>query len=299
MSTRDPRSILAATELGEGGEEVVRTAGALAAATGAELHVLHAFEFTSDPYPGIGAIPGAGFQDRVHAAERALEEQVRRAVPEGVAVAPPHVVIDTAARAVLNCAAGTGADLIVLGPHRGRGLEGVVLGSTADRVVRVAEAPCLIARGRLRVPLQHVLVPMDLSAPSRGALRLALDLARALGGQAVVEVVHVIPRIFAGEDFPFSEASVGPELHREVEAVLGPAAERAEVELRECVVWGDSVPDEILRVAEERRADLVVMGTQGRGPLMRALLGSVAATVSRRAACPVLLVPPAMDRENG
>jgi len=299
MSTRELSSILAATELGEGGEEVVRTAGALAAAAGAELHVLHAFEFVADPYPGIAPMPGASFQDRVRAAERALEDQVRRAVPAEVSVAPPHVVIDTAARAVLNCAAGTGADLIVMGAHRGGGLEGAILGSTADRVVRAAEAPCLIARGRLRVPLEHVLVPIDLAAPSRAALRLALDLARALGGRAVVEVVHVIPKIFAGEDFPFSEASVGPELHREVEAVLGPAAERAEVELRESVAWGDSVPDEILRVAEERRTDLVVMGTHGRGPLMRALLGSVATTVSRRAACPVLMVPPAMERGNG
>lgn len=285
------RTVLAATDLGESGEEVLRAAGALASGAGAALHVLHAFDFAPDPYPGLAPAPAAGFQGRIREAELALDEQVRRAVPAGVQVAGRRVEIDTASRAILAYAEGMDVDLVVLGPHRRRGMADAVLGSTADRVVRSARVPCLVARGELRLPLGRVVVPLDLSAPSRAALDAAFGLCRSLGDGAAVDVVHVIPRIFAGEDFPFSEATVGPELHREVEAALGPAEDRAGMQVRELVVWGDSVPDEILRVAGEQGADLLVLGTRGRGGLERALLGSVAGSVARRAGCPVLLVP--------
>lgn len=299
------RTVLVATELGESGEEVVRTAGAVAAAAGAELHVLHALEFDLQPYAGMQPVSATGFEGRIREAERALEAQVRRAVPEGVPVAGHKVAIDTPARMVLDYADGIGADLVVVGPHRARAVADAFLGSTADRIVRSARVPCLVAHGRLRLPLRRVVVPLDLSAPSRGALESALTLCRALGdtrvsgelgmGGTSLDVVHVIPRIFAGEDFPFSEATLGPELHREVEEVVGAAEDRADVEVREVVLWGDSVPDEILRVSHEWDADLLVLGTRGRGALKRALLGSVAGSVARRATCPVLLVPPQAD----
>jgi nucleotide-binding universal stress UspA family protein len=292
MPAPELRTVLAATDLGEGGEEVLRAAGALAAASGAALHVLHAFDFSPDPYPGLGSAPAGGFQERIREAELALDEQVRRAVPAGVEVAGRRVEIDTAARAILAYAEGMGVDLVVLGPHRRRGVADAILGSTADRVLRSARVPCLVAREALSFPLRRVVVPLDLSAPSRAALDAAFMLCRAFGEGAEVDVVHVIPRIFAGEDFPFSEATVGPELHREVEAALGPAADRAGMQVREVVLWGDSVPDEILRVAREWGAGLLVLGTHGRGGLERALLGSVAGSVARRADCPVLLVPP-------
>lgn len=304
MPAPDPRPVLVATDLGPGSEDVVRTAARVAAASGAELHVLHAFDWVPDPYPELIATPTPGFQDRVRDSERALDEQLRRTVPGGAAVAARRVVIDSPARAVLDYAEGVGAGLVVLGPHRRGGVGDFFLGSTADRVVRSAAAPCLVVRAPLRLPLRRVVVPMDLSAPSRGALEAALRACEALGdrgsagelgpGAVSVDVVHVVPRVLAGEDFPFGEAVVGPELHREVEAVLGPAEDRADLEVREVVVWGDSAADEIVRVAAGHGADLVVMGTHGRGALGRALLGSVASSVARRAECPVLLVPPAL-----
>jgi nucleotide-binding universal stress UspA family protein len=51
--------------------------------------------------------------------------------------------------------------------------------------------------------------------------------------------------------------------------------------------------EEILKVATEQRADLIVMGTQGSGPLGRMLFGSTAHQVVRHATCPVLTVRPA------
>jgi nucleotide-binding universal stress UspA family protein len=292
MPAPELRTVLAATDLGEGGEEVLRAAGALAAAAGASLHVLHAFDFSPDPYPGLELGPAAGFQGRIREAELALDEQVRRAVPAGVEVAGRRVEIDTAARAILAYAEGMGVDMVVLGPHRGRGIADAFLGSTADRVVRSARVPCLVARGEQRFPLRRVVVPLDFSAPSRVALEAAFGLCRAFGADAVVHAVHVIPRLFEKVDVPLRDDHIKPALHGVVEAALGPPEQRAAIKVREEVVWGDSVPDEILSVARSLDADLLVLGTRGHGGLERALLGSVAGSVARRAGCPVLLVPP-------
>jgi nucleotide-binding universal stress UspA family protein len=59
---------------------------------------------------------------------------------------------------------------------------------------------------------------------------------------------------------------------------------------------GAPAADAILRYAEEEGADLIVLGTRGFGAIRRALIGSVASTIARRAPCPILLVPPVLWR---
>ena len=56
--------------------------------------------------------------------------------------------------------------------------------------------------------------------------------------------------------------------------------------------------EEIVRLAAEEHADMIVMGTQGRTGLDRLLLGSVAERVIRRAPCPVLTVPPDIPEQE-
>jgi nucleotide-binding universal stress UspA family protein len=68
---------------------------------------------------------------------------------------------------------------------------------------------------------------------------------------------------------------------------IRPADPRLEVRHR--LAEGDPA-EEILRAAEEEGADLIVMGTHGRGGLSRLLMGSVAEAVMRKALCPVLTV---------
>jgi nucleotide-binding universal stress UspA family protein len=145
------------------------------------------------------------------------------------------------------------------------------------------------------------MVPLDLSKPALGALDVALAWSGELRPTAddaplgpEVIVLHVIPRVYNFEDFPFGHAVIGPELHREVEAALGRVRGAGLIDVREELCWGDSPADEILRAAEEEKTDLLVMATHGHGALRRAIIGSVASAVARGARCPVLLVPPAL-----
>jgi CBS domain-containing protein/nucleotide-binding universal stress UspA family protein len=137
----------------------------------------------------------------------------------------------------------------------------------------------------------QILVPVDYSAPSDAALRMAADLARAFKGRLLV--LHLLPlEVYRLGDFPIV-AGDGMHLAEETERlaahvreILGDRdAPAHEVE----VSWGSPYL-QIVETAIDRRADLIVMGTHGRTGLKHALLGSVAEKTVRLAPCPVLTV---------
>src|SRR5690606_37165638 len=148
-------------DLGETSADVVRAAAAVAAAMGAELHIVHALDLDSPPYGVQRGGPILPLRERIERMERQLEEEVRRLLP---AETRAHLrVLDYGAgRALVDHAEEVSADLIVLGPHRGR-RGAALLGTTADRVIRTAKVPCLVVREPLTLPLRRIGVPFDFS----------------------------------------------------------------------------------------------------------------------------------------
>jgi nucleotide-binding universal stress UspA family protein len=135
--------------------------------------------------------------------------------------------------------------------------------------------------------IQTILHPTDFSDRSLFAFRLACALARDY--QAHLIVLHVAPLQVLGavEGVVLippenQREALEEELHR-----LQPPNPGIHVEHR--LVQGEPVP-EILEVAGQTKADLIVMGTHGRTGLSRLLMGSVAEQVVRNAPCPVLIV---------
>ena len=158
----------------------------------------------------------------------------------------------------------------------------------------------------------HVLVPTDFSAPAEQALRYAL--AEAAVHHAKVTLLHVMPphtgtEVYfvagaprAGVGFePALEGRLGASIPPRPTVVLQDHNEEALTHLRDLMrngfhgAWEVEVAtgppaETIVRVAHERGADLIVMGTHGRTGLQHVLHGSVAAKVVRLAPCPVLTV---------
>lgn len=293
------RAILVATDLTASSDPVMRAAAALCALTGATLHVLHAFDLPPSPYiDGVGEM--VTFQARLELCEKELREQIARTVPDSVTVGTPRLEIYAAHRAIAEAAEAVEAELVVIGPHSKRDMEIAFLGGTADRVLRTLEVPCLVVRGDLRMPLRHVVVPMDLSESSHAAMDVAVAWALGMGGHRAddsspstdISVVHVIPEVLTGPGLPFERAEVMPGWNKAMEEMARNAG--PDVRLRETVLFGNTPADEIVKVATEERADVVVMSTHGYGAIKRAILGSTAQAVARRAPCPVLMVPPRM-----
>jgi nucleotide-binding universal stress UspA family protein len=139
----------------------------------------------------------------------------------------------------------------------------------------------------------RIVVPTDFSSCAEEAWAAAKRLAGAFGSELVLVHVLVEPAFYAGAPFArgigqeVAAAARGwaeHELERWVEHAKGRGL-KARAQLRVGVAHR-----EIVDAATNERADLVVIGTHGRGGLDRALLGSVADRVIRLAPCPVLSV---------
>jgi nucleotide-binding universal stress UspA family protein len=139
------------------------------------------------------------------------------------------------------------------------------------------------------LPIRTIVHATDFSESSGAAFRLACSLARDYGARLVV--LHVQPPpvgVYAMEPAFFPPEGQREEVLNELHGVRpGDPAVRVQHRL----VEGDPA-DEILEVAKESGADLIVLGTHGRRGLGRLLLGSVAEQVVRKAPCPVVTVKP-------
>jgi nucleotide-binding universal stress UspA family protein len=137
------------------------------------------------------------------------------------------------------------------------------------------------------LPIRVILHPTDFSERSRSAFRLAHALARDHGARLLVVHVGMPVTAFAEGVLPLDDESYTLALREKLEGIR---AADPRVRLAYRLVLGADPAAEIVRVAREAPCDLIVMGTHGRTGLRRALLGSVAEQVLRRAPCPVLTV---------
>lgn len=134
---------------------------------------------------------------------------------------------------------------------------------------------------------QKILIATDFSAASEHALEYATSLARDSGATLLISHVEETPAPSVGGDLYFAQVDYpSPEVRRQLDKVV-PTDIRVAFEHR---LAHGTPADEILRIAEEDQADLIVIGTHGRTGLARVLMGSVAEAVMRRATCPVLTV---------
>jgi len=204
-----------------------------------------------------------------------------------------HVREGTPYREIAAYADEADADLIVMGTRGATG--GTRLGSTAERVITLSDVPTMTVRPTDgaptdpdRVSIERLVVPTDGSDAAERAAGVALDLAEFLG--AAVAVVYVVDRtIYDLEDAPRSIVGLLREGGRNaLEAVESEARERG---LSVTTELSTGVPEaEILAYADRVDADLLAMGTRGRGETDDRLLGSTTARVVRRSDRPVLTV---------
>ena len=216
----------------------------------------------------------------------------------GVAALDTEVVQGSVTAEILRVASDLPADLIVLGTHGRSGFERVMLGSVAEKILRKASCPVLTVPPRapdvvpVDTPFSRVLCAVDFSPASIRALALAQSLAGEAGAKLsvlnVLEPVSVFePVVATGADAGAVSADQRRDVRQRLERLIGDDT-RAFADVAEVVAAGKAY-QEILRVAQEQRSDLLVLGAHG-GGLGLPTFGSTAAHVVRAAGCPVLTV---------
>jgi universal stress protein E len=286
------RTIVAGIATLEGDDPVLATSIHLAERAGAALHLVHAYS-ADDEASGWNLETWMGGTSRRSPRARLLESRMRAHVALVSTRLPVECIAlpGTAGEVLPGYAAAVRADVLVLAPTRRAGAAGVVLGTTASRVLRASSVPLLV----LREPLaehapRRVLLPTDLSEHSARALPLAAKLAAAL---AHPETPMLFPLFVSPSDVDTGPFALVAAQVEQAEAELDAFLASIPAATLQGTVRVGSPAHVILGVVQEWAADLVVLGTHARRGLPRFFLGSVAQTVLRKAPCSALVIPPA------
>lgn len=264
---------------------------------GADLDVLSVLpppHEWSRPAPAVDPYQEALADTEIRA--RALADEVAGEVPAGPGQVRVRAVRGEPAGVLVTAAEE--ADVLVVG-SRGRGVvRSAVLGSVALHCVTHARCPVQVVHAGPDEQASGVVVGVDGSAESFGALRVAVDEAARRG-----TTVRVVAAWEVGNMWSDMYALTGPEknavrtrLQQSVDAAVADAREefsaavdRGTPEITTDVVEG--APSDLLLTAAEG-AELLVVGSRGHGAIRGLLLGSVALRCVVHAPCPVLVVPP-------
>lgn len=281
--------ILLPTDGSEGTDEAVDHALDIAERFDATAYVVHVADTNKDSVTVVGT-------EVVDALEREGEEIVdstaEAARRRGVDVRT-EVVQGDPATTIADYATERGMDLVAMPTHGRSGIGEHILGSVTERVVRLSEVPVLTVRtqgdARTTFPYENVLVATDGSEAARAATDRAVELAGTL--DAAVHAVSVVDDSSLGLDVRSESASqrLEDDATEAVDAVADSAREAGVEDVTETVRHGD-VNEEILAAVDETDADVVVLGTAGRGGVDRVLLGSVAERTVRTSPVPVVTV---------
>ena len=280
--------VVCATDLSDAGATALRQASEAAKERSAKLVVLHVLPATLNAHPiqplarhtSPAQIPQAiaAAIDRVNAhlqGEPVTRDHVDVRVEYGI----PHAVIVERAEMLR-------AELIVVGASREH------VGHEAERVVRYAHCPVLVARPS--PDTGPVLAATDLSDSSLPAVRAAADYARSHRSPLVL--LHVVdlqsflvaPDIAGGVPVPLTN-ELRDSILRAAEQRFHKALRAQELKGKVTVVSG-APTSAILDEAGRLQARLLVVGTTGATGLKRMVLGSVAEAVVRAAPCSTLVV---------
>jgi nucleotide-binding universal stress UspA family protein len=198
--------------------------------------------------------------------------------------------------------AGTGL-LIAMTTHGRSGVGRVLMGSVAEKVLRTA-GNTLIVRGDEKTPsaleakFAAIIVPLDGSELAATVLPQVAELARTLGSEVILFRAYHIPYSAYADEESLALANydeITVEMRDEATKYLEVRAaelKRLGVEKVLCVAREGRPADEIIALGRNTSNSLIVMGSHGRSGVERWVLGSVAETVVRHAAGPVLVVHP-------
>jgi nucleotide-binding universal stress UspA family protein len=293
-----PQHILIGTDFSAASEMAVERALQLARSWSAKITLQHvvASSLWDDVLSDV--VSAAGIETPTPAAtEAAAAEALRRRADEIEAATGLRCEVGVstgrAASAMASAAAAAGADLVVIGAHGAHPVRDLVVGTTAQKLLRISPCPVLVVKRRANADYRTVLAPTDFSAPAEAALRASV----ALLPQATVHVAHAFELPYDGLA---RYASVSAEMlarnHRGARArlheTLRAFADDAGVLPSRRVLHLNHgyAPKVIEQWIEATRAELVVIAAHGKSELEATFLGSVSLHTVMSAHCDVLLL---------
>ena len=292
------KSIVAATDFSEEARHGADRAALLAKEQQAQLDLLHVISRSSlDALDKVFRAPADVEAKLVDDARSTLNELITDIGGKTSVVASPCIKIGRVLDEVLS--ASESADLLVLGAHGLNPLRDLILGTTAERLLRTCKRPVLVTKRPPQALYEHVIVPVDFSPYSAPALAMA----RQIAPNARITIIHAFRVPFEGRLWMAGAAGETIQEYCEEER------QEAVRKIRDLIhgfkddayrisfaVERGGVSRVILAKEEELSADLIVIGKHGRSMVEEWLLGSVTRHVLAGSKCDVLVVHERSER---
>jgi nucleotide-binding universal stress UspA family protein len=246
-----------------------------------EYTLLHADEFAVSPLGALGI--QAEFLEQYHEGKldflRQQFTKLTDALREKHLTVRTQIVPGRSYRVIIEESEKADYDLIVIATRGLTHLSPHLIGSTAERVVRLSRQPVLTVHGPpvRGGKLESVLCPTDLSVSGNVALSYALSIARQYGALLYIQYISELEK---------------PETEEEIRKRLPTLTDhhpRADEVRVEYIFDRDVEPsNSIIRFSEDREVDMIVMSTHGRKGIRRVYIGNNTAEVVRQSRRPVL-----------
>ncbi|HSP45610.1 MAG TPA: universal stress protein [Chthoniobacterales bacterium] len=281
--------------------EAVEAALRLTKRTGAELHLIHVYE-PDYPFTTLTAMPIV--LPRVQVAQGVRRHLKDVAKKHGVELRPgnTHAVEGKPFEEICRIAREQKIDLIVVATRGNTGVKHLLLGSTAERIVRYSPCPVLVLHPKTKneesarpgLLLEKILVPIDFSECSLKGLEYAKALAKQFGSKlvllnSVAFQYYVTSDEYARYDLPLVMEQEEKASRRQMRDLIE-KTDWEGIEIRPSLQIGHA-GQQICARAAGHHADLIVTSTHGTTGFQHIVVGSTAEYVVRHATCPVLVVP--------
>lgn len=279
--------IMIATDGSEASLHALSAARVLSGALRAPVHMISVMEPIAAyvPAANVRALRPRWDAARIEARLASIRKQSR--IAGGADDWTSDVVLGTDAPVIARLARQRHARVLVMGMHHHAAIDRWLGGDTVFDVVRLGDTPVLVVPRAMDEMPRTIVIGVDFSPLSEYAVREALELFPAT---AIIYLVHVVE-----PDSGISESSHhGPAYSVVVREGFARLTQALAVNAGMSVLPLERAgkrAHELVDVAREVHADLLVVGSYRRGLFRRLASGTVAAGVLRRADCPVLVIP--------
>ena len=291
------KPILVAVDGSPAAAAAARAAWALAEAAGVTCHLLHAlpeaWELPIEPRIETGLNPAELNRIAAEYARETIAGELTGFVPPE-ALRHLEIRIGRPVAAIAAAVQEYDVGLVVVGGKHHSALGRWLVGSTAHSLVRTLDVPVLVARD-LPVPIENVLAAVDLSEAASPTVHLAEQIAALF--EAALGLVHVVAPPPAGVGFPSSlfQVEAADRSREQLTRYVWPLTTYPDV--RTNVRYG-SIEPEIAEEAAACEADLIVVGSHGKGWFDRVVIGSTTERLLNALPASLLIVPVVTGRER-
>ena len=283
-------TLLAATDLSPSSYNTVQRAAMLAQQISAQLELVHVIE--KRELEELQRLLGETLKENIQSQNQKLLKELANDIGESLGItAGCHLVEGEVLESITKQADLLSANLLIIGVRGASLTLQQLLGSTAERLLRLIQCPVLTVKQPPLRTYQKVLVPIDFSPWSIGAI----NLAQTVAPQSKLTLLHA-------NDVPFeAQMRIAGEKKKEIQNYRDKVCQDAEIRLnqvakdagltadwRSLVVNGNAV-QKILEQEDEQGSDLIIIGRHGYGVVEELLLGSNARQILIHAKCDVLV----------